>query len=102
MVSPSNLERGKTARLHAIVRGKVQGVYFRDAAVHEATAQHLKGWVRNLADGRSVEVVAEGPRPVLEALLTWLHQGPPQAHVEKVEVEWGRAAGGLAGFRITA
>ena len=62
------------ARLHASVRGLVQGVSFRYYTLHRARELGLRGYVRNLWDG-SVEVVAEGPRQSLEQLLTWLHQG---------------------------
>ncbi len=75
------------ASFHAIVSGRVQGVFFRMFAHREATALKLCGTVRNLLDGR-VEVRAEGERPSLEALLERLRQGPPRAQVTGVEVDW--------------
>lgn len=88
-------------RLHARVYGLVQGVYFRDTTRQNATTLNLTGWVRNVHDG-SVEVVAEGPRPALEALLKFLQVGPSHAHVERVAVEWGTATGEFAGFNVRA
>lgn len=86
-------------RLHAIVHGIVQGVNFRYYTTRRAAELGLSGWVRNRADG-TVEVVAEGPKPHLEALLAWLHVGPSSAYVERVEAEWGPATGEFAGFRV--
>jgi acylphosphatase len=78
-------------QLHATVRGRVQGVNFRAATQREAQRLKLAGWVRNRPDG-SVEVLAEGPRPVLDQLMAFLHQGPPAAAVSEVSVEWLAAA----------
>lgn len=74
--------------LHAIVRGRVQTVGFRYFVQRQATALGLNGWVRNLGDGSTVEVTAEGPREQLEALLRDVRSGPPHALVEGVQVEW--------------
>lgn len=73
--------------LRATVRGRVQGVFFRDSTRREATALGLSGWVRNLPDGR-VEAFAVGPRVACEALLAFLRAGPPRAQVTGVDVEW--------------
>jgi acylphosphatase len=59
-------------------------VFFRASTQAEAQRLNLRGTVRNLADGR-VEVVACGPNEALEALSEWLHDGPPQARVDRVE-----------------
>jgi acylphosphatase len=84
---------GDRARLHAIVRGRVQGVGFRATTQHEARRRGLSGWVRNLSDG-SVEVDAEGERTHLESFLAFLHRGPLGAHVDAVESEWLVGEGG--------
>lgn len=47
----------------------------------------LQGWVRNLPDGR-VELVAEGPRDVLERMIAWCHEGPRMSRVASVDVSW--------------
>ncbi len=89
------------ARLHAVVRGFVQGVGFRYFVLHRARAAGLRGWVRNRSDG-SVECLAEGPRPVLEALIEDLRTGPRPARVTEVELEWQDARGDLPGFDVIA
>jgi len=86
------------ASLRALVRGRVQGVWFRAFAQGRARELGLRGFARNLSDGVTVEVVAEGPRPALEALLAALRVGPPGAYVERVDVSWGEATGGYQGF----
>lgn len=70
-------------RVHLRIEGTVQGVYFRAATVQEAQRLGLAGWVRNRPDG-SVEVVAEGLRSKIDELVTWCHQGPPGAIVNRV------------------
>ncbi|HEY5626256.1 MAG TPA: acylphosphatase [Dehalococcoidia bacterium] len=90
-----------THALRAIVRGRVQGVGFRDYAETRARSLGLTGYVRNLADGRSVEVVAEGERHDLERFTDYLRKGPPGAHVTVVETDWREATGAHPGFRTT-
>jgi len=82
-----------SARLHAFVRGRVQGVGFRYTTQAEAKKLGLGGWVRNLYDG-AVEVDAEGDRTQLEVFLAFLHRGPLGAHVDAVDSEWLAAQGG--------
>jgi acylphosphatase len=86
-------------RVHAIVRGRVQGVGFRWFVVRAAAGLGLDGWVLNRAD-RSVELVAEGPPDRLDELLALVRQGPPGSSVEAVEVVRSLATGGLDGFQI--
>lgn len=68
-----------------VVRGLVQGVFFRDSCRREAERAGVTGWVRNEPDG-SVAAVFEGPAPAVEHLVHWCHDGPPRARVERVEV----------------
>jgi len=82
-----------------IVKGKVQGVFFRVSTVEKATALGVRGRVENLADGR-VRIEAEGTGESLEKLAEWCGGGPPRATVESVEVEWTEAAGEFTDFRI--
>ncbi len=70
--------------IHAIVHGRVQGVYFRDYTRREALRLGVCGWVRNLIDG-TVEVLAEGPPEAVDSLLVWLHTGSPMSEVTKVD-----------------
>ncbi|MCB1916546.1 MAG: acylphosphatase [Rhodocyclaceae bacterium] len=70
---------------HLMIRGKVQGVYYRATARNEAIAHGLDGWVRNRSDG-CVEAVVRGPEVAVRAFIDWAFQGPPAARVEAVEV----------------
>ncbi|MBF8266970.1 MAG: acylphosphatase [Dehalococcoidia bacterium] len=83
----------------AVVRGRVQGVGFRDFVARRARALGLRGYVRNLPDGHSVETVAEGRRETLEELLRHLKAGPPEARVERVDTWWSEASGDYERFR---
>jgi len=86
-------------RLHAIVRGDVQGVGFRYFVQGRAEQLGLQGWVRNRPDG-SVECVAEGPKPRLQDLLMELEHGPVGASVDDVETEWAQPKGDVSSFAI--
>ncbi len=89
-------------RSHAlclIVRGRVQGVGFRDYAEKRARSLGLTGYVRNLSDGRSVEVLAEGPRHDLEEFGGQLRKGPASAHVTAVETDWREPTAAHHDFR---
>ncbi len=88
------------ARLHAVVRGKVQMVGFRQFVIERARRLGLTGWVRNGDDGRSVEVVAEGERKELEELLRLLHRGPRLAVVQAVDVSWDAPSGQFRDFSV--
>jgi len=68
------------------VRGRVQGVFFRDWTVSAAEARGISGWVRNRRDG-SVEVLATGEPTRVEQLIAQLHQGSPSSRVGGVVVE---------------
>lgn len=83
-------------RVRLLVRGRVQGVWFRDSCREEAERLGVAGWARNLPDG-SVEVVAEGGRDAVDALLAWCRVGPPQARVTDVEA-CAELPEGLSGF----
>jgi DNA ligase D-like protein (predicted 3'-phosphoesterase) len=82
--------KGKGVR--ARVRGRVQGVGFREAAVRRAHDLGVLGWVRNEDDG-TVLVHAEGPDEAVDTLVGWLGAGPRAAAVEEVEVEEGKVEG---------
>ena len=69
-----------------LVSGRVQGVCFRAATREQALRLGLAGHARNLCDGR-VEVLAVGPPDAVQALCDWLWQGPPSAHVTRVDAE---------------
>ena len=73
---------------HLIIRGRVQGVYFRGTLKERAESLAVGGWARNLEDG-SVEAVFEGSRVSVNAVIAWARIGPPAARVESVEIAWG-------------
>lgn len=72
-------------RVHVIIHGRVQGVFFRLETQKAARQCGATGWVRNLPDG-AVEAVMEGSRPAVEGLLKWCERGPRLARVEKLVV----------------
>ena len=85
-------------RRRAIVRGNVQGVFFRDSTREQAEQQGVKGWVSNRSDG-AVEAVLEGPADAVERVLNFLQDGPSRADVEDVEVSEEEPEG-LSSFEV--
>ena len=67
------------------VTGQVQGVSFRAYAAREAVRLEVAGWIRNEPDG-SVAAHLEGEAGSVERMLSWLHDGPPGAVVDRVAV----------------
>ena len=90
---------GEPVALHAVVHGRVQGVYFRSFVTQRGTELGLTGSARNLPEG-TVEVWAEGDAAQLQKLLGLLAAGPPPARVEKVDTEWSEHTEGHTAFRI--
>lgn len=86
-------------QFRAIVTGKVQGVCFRAETVGVGHQLGLRGYARNLPDGR-VEVVASGAEASLARLIAFLHQGPSLARVDGVELEWNDATPLENGFVV--
>jgi acylphosphatase len=72
-------------RVHVLVTGIVQGVFFRDACREKARREGVGGWVRNRSDG-CVEAEFEGPAAAVDRLVAWCHAGPARAVVEAVDV----------------
>ncbi|MFK8057628.1 MAG: acylphosphatase [Saprospiraceae bacterium] len=73
-------------RIHAIISGTVQGVFYRASTQNEAKKLDLKGFVRNLPDG-TVELEAQGESTDIDTLLDWCWQGPPDCKVTRVTSE---------------
>jgi acylphosphatase len=71
-------------RVHVLVSGRVQGVFFRGATHAKMRSLGLSGYVRNLPDGR-VEAVVEGDDARVEQALAFLRRGPPHARVDGIE-----------------
>lgn len=86
-------------QLHIVVRGRVQGVYFRASAQREARRLGVCGWVRNRSDG-TVEIVAEGEESSVRELHVWAQKGPSAARVDRVETRWRSYTGEHSEFRI--
>jgi acylphosphatase len=89
---------GETVRRRVVVRGDVQGVFFRDSTRREAEQLGVAGWVENRADG-AVEALFEGSPGDVDALIEWCRSGPPRADVRDVEVSEEEPTG-LDGFRV--
>ncbi len=72
-------------RRRVVVRGRVQGVFFRASCAQEAAGHQVAGWVSNEPDG-SVAAAFEGEPDDVEALVAWCRVGPPSAVVESLDV----------------
>lgn len=70
--------------IHAVIFGKVQGVFYRDITRRKAQMINITGWAKNLIDGR-VEIMASGKQDVIEAFVAWLWEGSPASRVDAVE-----------------
>lgn len=82
-----------------VISGRVQGVGFRYFIEAAATREGIHGWVRNLPDGR-VEASAEGDAEAIDRFEGKLHQGPPGARVDRVDIEDTVPATRDAGFTV--
>lgn len=87
------------ARLHIVIEGIVQGVFFRASTIEESSKLGLTGWVKNCSDGR-VEAVFEGETDKIEQIVEWCKKGPPGAVVSNVETIWEQATGDYDSFTI--
>jgi acylphosphatase len=85
--------------IHVFISGRVQGVAFRYYTVKTAMSLNLRGWVRNLGDGR-VEAVFEGGDDPVDAMLAWCKKGPSMAHVTQVDVKEEPCSGDYEDFNI--
>jgi acylphosphatase len=81
------------------VSGRVQGVFFRGTTQDRARALGVRGYVRNLPDGR-VEALFEGEQSAVEAAVAFVREGPPHAHVEHVDVRWEPHTGEFRSFDL--
>ena len=86
-------------RIHVIVKGRVQGVYYRSSTQDRAQALGISGWVRNLPNG-DVEFEAQGGQEQLDSLLLWAQQGPARAQVEKLVCNPCPTQANEAGFDV--
>lgn len=86
-------------QLLIVVKGKVQGVFFRAAAKQTAESLNLKGWVKNNPDG-SVSMLVEGDEKDIEKFLEWSKQCPPGARVSKIKTGTPDIGSHLDSFEI--
>ena len=86
-------------RLHIVIEGIVQGVFYRASTIEESSKLGLTGWVKNCSDGR-VEAVFEGEIDKIEQIIEWCKKGPPGAVVSNVETVLERATGEYDSFTI--
>lgn len=86
-------------RVKILISGKVQGVSFRVSTLEKAKEFNLKGWVKNLSDGK-VLILAEGEEEKLKKLINWTKEGPPLAEVERIKISWQKAKRGFKDFKI--
>ena len=92
-------EKKSDSRLHVIISGRVQGVFFRMTSQQQALHYDLTGWVRNCRNG-TVELLAEGDKNNLSKMLEWCHEGPAASHVTGVEKRWKDGSGEFTDFVI--
>ncbi|VVB87374.1 Acylphosphatase [uncultured archaeon] len=87
------------SRVNVLVSGKVQGVNFRTGTKKKAFELQLKGWVRNLDDGR-VEAVFEGEHENVDKMVEWCRKGPKYADVKDIQVISGQYTGKFRDFSV--
>jgi len=87
-------------RAHAIIGGRVQGVFFRMETKRAADGFGVSGWVKNRRDG-TVEALFEGEQDRVDAVLAWCQEGPAHAQVSDVKVDWEDYAGEFSSFDVT-
>ena len=89
----------KKSRVRLLIKGVVQGVFYRASTQEMAMNLGLKGWVRNLPDG-SVEAVFEGPADKVKEAVEWCRQGPPGARVSGINEKWSDHIGEFRDFSV--
>ena len=87
-------------RAHAVISGRVQGVFFRMETKRAAEQCGVSGWVRNQTDG-TVEAVFEGSREDVSAVIDWCKKGPPLSRVKSVDIRWEDYSGEFKEFSVT-
>lgn len=87
------------SRVHVVISGRVQGVWFRASTKDKADQLGISGWVKNTTDG-NIEAVFEGDEEHIKGMLDWCYHGPPLARVENVEVKKQPASNGFNRFSI--
>ena len=86
-------------RVHLLISGRVQGVYFRKHTQDTSRENNVYGWVKNLLNG-DVECVLEGLKSNVDKVMMWCHQGPPGSHVDNVKIKYEEFIGNFNDFNI--
>ncbi len=94
----STTESTSRCRRRVLISGLVQDVWFRATTAKQAVQAGVRGWVRNLSDGR-VEAVLEGTADAVNEMIDFCSRGPEMARVDRIEVV-EEAPENLEGFRI--
>ncbi|NHJ31622.1 MAG: acylphosphatase [Asgard group archaeon] len=87
------------SRASFLIKGQVQGVFFRVNAKEMASSLSITGWIKNNPDG-SVSGVAEGPKDLVSKFLDWCKRGPSQAEVSALDFNWEEYKGEFSHFEI--
>ncbi|MFZ0184778.1 MAG: acylphosphatase [Nitrosotalea sp.] len=86
-------------RVHLLISGRVQGVYFRQSMMETAEKNNVLGWVQNLPDNR-VEAMIEGNDSNVDAVIEWAHFGPAGAVVDELKITEENYVGEFSKFEI--
>jgi acylphosphatase len=89
----------EASEARVVVSGRVQGVFFRSSTRDTAVRYGVRGYVRNLPDGR-VEAVLQGDRGAVEKVVAFMREGPLGACVEEADVEWRSPSETWDGFLV--
>ena len=92
-------QKDSKVRAHIFVSGIVQGVFFRASVKERAQDMGLRGWVKNLEDGR-VEIVFEGKKEKIQEIIDWIKSEPGMWKIENIQLEWQTFRGEFDGFEI--
>jgi len=86
-------------RVHLLISGRVQGVYFRKHTKDISLQNNVCGWAKNLVNG-DVECILEGVKSNVDKVIIWCHQGPPNSRVDNVEIKNEKFTGDFTDFKI--
>ena len=86
-------------RVHLLIKGRVQGVYFRQSMMETAEKNNVLGWVQNLPDNR-VEAILEGNDSNVDAVIEWANFGPAGAVVDELKIIEENYVGEFSDFEI--
>ena len=90
----------KQQRIHLLVSGKVQGVFFRQATKVVAIKNNVTGWVKNLENGE-VEILLEGDDKNVNSVIDWCRNGPANSRVDEVKIEQQEFSGQYSNFEVS-